>query len=195
MRRIILFMAGVACACVVMLTGATSAQALSLGFKSSGSASSPSTEVWLMDLGTNLKIGAFDITVAYDPLLLAFNSATFGSYLGNPDPAANETITNSGLSISGTTAYAYEISFLDPLPTQPQDAFLLFTMNFDAIGTGTSQLTFTDVLISNDIGGEIIPTELKAGSIDVNPVPEPNTLLLLCAGLGSLMVWRRKFRN
>ena len=56
MRRIILFMVGVVCACVIMLTGATSAQALSLEFKSSDSASSPSAEVWLVDLGADLQM-------------------------------------------------------------------------------------------------------------------------------------------
>ena len=193
MRRIILFMVGVVCACVVMLIGATSAQALSLEFKSSGSASSPSAEVWVMDRGME-EIGGFDITIGYDPLLLSFNNIIFGSYLG--DLTLFEADAGTSLQSGGTTN-AYEVSFLattELLKLQP-DAFLLFTMNFDAIGTGTSQLAFTDALISNDLGDPIIPTDLKNGSIDVNPVPEPNNLLLLCAGLGILMVWQRKFRS
>jgi hypothetical protein len=191
MKTFFLHIIGLVSGCMLLFGGATAAQALSLEFKSVGTLSSPSAEVWLMDRGP-VGIGGFDITVGYDPLLLSFNSVIFDSYLGDPttDAIAIDT-PNSG------TVNAYEVSFLSPsvlLQLQPDD-FVLFTLNFNAIGTGTSPLTFDSVLLSDESGNQIVPTQLRSGSVDANfnSVPEPGTILLLGAGLLGLTALRRKF--
>lgn len=185
MKKTILLMVGLVCGFMMLFGAATSTQAFSLSVQSNGTASSPSADVWLLDRGTT-QIGSYDIFITYDSLILAFNNAVFGNYLGGPQDSS------PGIDLNNMTVEAYEISFLNPLPTQPNN-FILFTLTFDAIGTGTSLLKFDSVILGDANGDEINTFELINGSVDVNPVPEPNTLLLLCAGLGSLFVWRGRF--
>lgn len=188
MRNFLVQTLGCLCGCILLFGGVTDARALSLEFKSTGTLASPSAEIWLMDRGT-VGIGGFDITVGYDPLLLSFNNVIFGSYLGDPTAEALVIATPSIGNVN-----AYEVSFLSPselILIQPDD-FVLFTMDFNAVGTGTSPLTFDSVPLSDQVGGQISPSQLTNGSLAANPVPEPGTILLLGAGLAGLFAWRRK---
>ena len=144
----------------------------------------------------NADLGAFDLNINYDSTILSFNTYSLGDGLG--DIAAGDaddwSFGDDGL---GTINLA-ELSWLLDLSSQP-DTFTLATVSFTGTGTGTSPLSFSNVILSDDLAGELIATT-EGGSISVSsgggaaPVPEPATMFLMVTGLaGMLGFYRKKF--
>jgi len=78
--------------------------------------------------------------------------------------------------------------------------FVLAKLTFDAIGAGTSSLTFSGVTLG-DANGDPLTADLGTGSVTVESavtasIPEPSTMILLALGVW-LMAWnrRRLFRD
>ncbi len=138
----------------------------------------PTFDINISDLGnfSAPSISAYDFDVAFDSSVLAFNSVT-------PGPG---------------TVNVFEISFDFPsdLDTLQPGAFTLFSVNFDAIGVGTSSIDVAVNSLGDSIGNPVI-FDATSGSIAVSSVasvPEPSTVSLLLAGLAFAAVRVRRKR-
>ena len=151
-------------------------------------------------------LSTFDLEIGFDSAILAFESVTFGSYLGGTDPSSFET--SLGFTDYGTgTVNIFEISWLyanqasDPFcpPGYPPylddiqpSSFTLATLTFDTLFLGTSPLNIS-INTLGDVNGYPLAYNLKSGNIKV--VPEPATLILLGSGLAGIGFLRKKKTN
>ena len=150
----------------------------------------------LVDVGftdvTSL-VGSYDLTVDWDPTLLALSNVTFGTYLDGPDNSIQQFTSGSG------TVEVAEVSLGDLSNQTGFGSLPLFTFAFNTLAAGVSPLTFD--LTAN--GGPIIGDELGASYTNFSlvdsslqltspapvPVPEPDTTLLLASGGCLVFMW------
>jgi hypothetical protein len=124
---------------------------------------SVSFNVIVSGLGLPPEVGSFDLTVIYDPGLLAPSGVIFGSSLGDPTLTAL-----TGFNISSPLLEFAEVSLL---PTAELDklqmpSIVLATINFDAIASGTTSLSLVTGVVDDGGGNKIFTT-----------IPEPGTAL------------------
>ena len=132
--------------------------------------------------GGSPSLGAFDFDVLFDDSILSFTTATFGNSLGDPNPAAFEAVTNVDTSVAGAIGLD-ETSLLFDLSFQA-DAFVLATLEFATLATGTSALTYANEVLSDE-NGSVLSNNTSTGSVTVNRavVSAPDTLSLMGAFL------------
>ncbi|MBU1010504.1 MAG: PEP-CTERM sorting domain-containing protein [Bacteroidetes bacterium] len=134
-------------------------------------------------------LGAFDFNVNFDESVLAFDSYSLGSELGDIS-AGNADDWGFGYLGSGVLNLS-ELSWLWDLSSQP-DEFTLATISFLGNGQGTSVLMLSDVILSDDWGYDLQAIS-ESSSINVtSSVPEPATILLLSAGFIGLFSAKRR---
>ena len=145
-------------------------------------------------------IGAFDFIVNFDPAVLAFNDLIFGPAL-NSDPFFCALLGCRGFVAGAGTLEMFETSleFFLGLLQDGTSPVVLGTIFFDAIGVGTSGLSFTGNILGQDPPFNILGDEFGlplavlqpgVGSVTVIQVPEPSSLLLMLTGL-ALIAGRR----
>lgn len=142
-------------------------------------------DVRVSNLGTGNALGAFDLDVSYNPALLSFGTAVFGTSLGNP--ASFEALTNASASTPGIVDFG-EVSLLAPaqLAAGQAGSFLLATLNFNGTASGTNAFALLGTSVLSDAFGRPLTI------VQVTPIPEPETFSLLGLGLAALAVWRRR---
>jgi hypothetical protein len=136
---------------------------------------------------------SFELDIVFDDSVLALAGASFGTGLNGGN--ASKSIQDSGLRPGGTQAFLAEVSLLTDLTPQP-GSFLLGTLLFDVIGTGSLTL---------DLGSNVAPvsplflsppsTSLlvdEVSTLGVQAVPEPGAAALV--GLGLLGLARKARR-
>lgn len=133
---------------------------------------------------------AYNFSISFDASLLQVTSIDTGSFLA----AGGSTTGDTGLvdNTAGTISFAYN-SLIGAIPGVSGNGTLL-TVHLNAIGTGTSPLTFvaadTTFLDSNL---STITVQTVDSSVQVAAaVPEPESYLMLAAGLAGLALWRRR---
>jgi hypothetical protein len=168
----------VAIACV--LAGSVPAGATSVGLSPSlpsfvtGDIVNVAAVISGLPTGSPPSVGAFDLSVAFDPAALFPLDVTFGPYLG--DPLLFEALTDVDLSSPGIVNFA-EVSLLSPAELdalQPGD-FTLATLSFRALRTGRTSLSYLAIRVDDAFGDKIL----------VTAVPEPATLGLVLLGLSA----------
>lgn len=159
-------------------------------------------DIFARSLGTDL-IGGFDIDLEFDTSLLAFNSVSFGTGLGDPD--LFESLVDNCLGgelfcpAGPGRVNLYQVSFLDSGSLgalQPGSDLFLFSIVFDALAAGFSSVSFTRTDISDETGFEVLQVTSTSGATinsspvdEPVPVPAPSVLSLL--GIGLLLLLSR----
>lgn len=151
--------------------------------------SAVSAEVEISGLGgySPPALGAFDINVDFDPNVLNLTGTTFG------DPILGDELNLSGFgSVQITTPGAgtvelFELSLdsISDLDMLQPPRFILGTLDFQAIGLGTSSLDLSVNALSDAIG-DPLAASTYGGVIGTIPsaIPEPKSQLLL----GSVLI-------
>jgi hypothetical protein len=144
-------------------------------------------------------LGAYDITLAFDPTILGFKSFTFGDKTLGDQLDWNGTGTAAGFdgSVAGSLN-VFEVSFAlaADLDTLQASQFSLGTMSFDTLNAGTSSLGIGSYLLGDAVGNVLLADVLGTASITVKrpgtTVPDPfNSAQLLALCLLGLRVWTR----
>ncbi len=150
-------------------------------------------DLHIADLGDGVapSIGAFDVNFHFDPVLISFVDAVFGTGLdvlgfGSLQIATASVGTINLLEISLDTAA--DLNSLQPA------AFVLATLTFDALMRGTSPFD----LALNALGdgdGAAIGAVLAGGFVTIEQgaeIPEPASGWLVIGALGLLAILQRR---
>jgi hypothetical protein len=147
-------------------------------------------------------LGAYDLTISYDPLLVAVDEAlvTFDTHLGGP--LNSLTFTSAGLD----TLELGEVSFLtdpaDLAALQPGTGYALAHISVRALQAGIASFYFlaTPYTVTSDYAGVDVAGVVFQGTsveidspMDIPSVPEPLSGILLLTIVGWLLLakWRR----
>jgi hypothetical protein len=157
-----------------------------------------SIELRVSGLGVNSapSLGAFDLNLAFNPVVVAFTGLTFG------DPVQGDQLSLSGvpaisdfsLSSAGVLdLFSISLDSANLLDTEQADQFVLATLSFQAIAPGSTALTLSINSVS-DSEGNPLSVALQTGSIAVTSVPEPSAIWLFPPAL-ACVAWRRNRRR
>ncbi len=149
-------------------------------------------------------VGAFNVILNFDALILSAAGVTFSSFLDGGLFFSLQSVA-SGLGFVDVA----EISFLEGslsecifcfapfLDDIQPDTFTLATLLFNAIGAGNSALKFGFVDIKDsDLDATELQVTANNGAVEVvaADVPEPNTILLVAIGFVSIVSLKRNRR-
>ena len=147
--------------------------------------------------GVAPSLGTYDVDISFDSGILGFSGAVFGDpILGNQLDLFGLGSFNAFTSGLGTVNL-FELSFDDPsdLNLLQSDNFILATLSFSALSSGTSSLGISvnalgdalgDPLTANVVGARATVNQVNNN----NPIPEPGGLALAMAGLLALVTVR-----
>lgn len=140
------------------------------------------------------RLDAFTVKLSYDPTLLQFVGATFGTELGVPPTTA----LASAVAASGVVTLT-ENSLLPAatlVTTQPA-SFTLGTLTFQGLTPGAGVVSlFTDKftqLVLTDLS--LAPFDPPLPTVTATITPEPGSSLLLAAGLAAFAARARLHRR
>lgn len=138
-------------------------------------------------------LGAFDISVGYDPGVLSFTSYSLGNFLGNI--ALAEALDSSSGNL-GSAVNVAEVSLLSVigLDTLQPGAFTLATLNFNvtnlAVGAVTQLSVLSGHVLADAYGAPLSAT--STGPASVAAISVPGTAFLLIASMFGWLTLKRR---
>jgi hypothetical protein len=148
--------------------------------------------IFISGLPSGLAVGAYDLTVMFDPFLLTYDRFIFSNFFGDPETQAlTAAIPRAGGQLEATL-----ISFLSPaqLDALQGSAFELGEIRLTATSSFRSSLSVSG-LVSDAFGN---PIDLTFQEALVNgPVPESGTMPLCASAFAALaaFILRRRHRT
>lgn len=132
---------------------------------------------------------AFQFDVSYNPSILQLNSIDEGSFL----PSVGPTLFFPG-AIDNTlgTAILTADTLLGAIPGAAGDG-VLATLHFQAVATGLSALTLSNVVLLESDLSDISFTMLPGQVSVVSAVPEPDTIWLIASAMSLCLLMKRRF--
>lgn len=202
-------------AAMTLFVASASAHALFLGFvpTAKGAESGQTVELRLRIAGLASGLGAFDVSIGFDPAIVSFNGfASNFAYrpnqtelecprpvdvMGVPTLCGNAFDFGSvgAISFGADSIRLYEVSFAPAADILDQQAvsFDLAILAFTAGNQpGTSPITITGFELADANGQRLVPDFVVSASIIV---PEPGAGLLVLLGLAGLAAFRRHERS
>lgn len=192
-------------ACLLLLLGASPAQAILLTFTppsqtvAPGSTASVSLSIAGLDGATAL--GGFDLDLSFNPAILSLRGVSFG------DPDLGDQLDLGGFGavicspgydtslscpadLAGGMVHLFELSLdaADALNAFQSDGFILATILFEALSPGQSNLAVIRLVLTDALGDGLI-AGIQSGRITVaapNAIPAPSSLALLAVGMAML---------
>lgn len=143
-------------------------------------------------------VGNFNFDIGFDSAILDFSSAVDGAALGF---SFGLDVVDNGNSV---TLSDFSLELPDDLLALQAPSLTLFTLVFDTVGLGTSDLVFGASSVLGDAAGVTqvfgatgasVTVEQRGGGGGGNDVPEPATLALSAAGLLAGAAVRRRTRR
>ena len=145
-----------------------------------------SIDIWISNLDT-VDLGGFDLGLAFNGLVTSYQDLQFNSDMVEFDflDASNSLDT---ISLSGVS-FAFDLS-------GQLDAFKIATIDFSADMVGISEISFTDILLSDTFGSSLdfdsFIATITVEQLSVG-IAEPNILALgVLALLLGCVSWRRR---
>jgi hypothetical protein len=138
-------------------------------------------------LGDGTALGAYDLAVRWDPLMLEATGIEADTFLGSPSLGEAWVDAAAG---TGEASLAV-LSLLSPAALygiQP-GAFGLAWIDFEAVGVGMAGFEVSSLVLSDAFGGPLIPDEILVGELIV---PEPQPIASSLAGMIALEILRRR---
>lgn len=133
--------------------------------------------------GTAPSLGTFDLDVGFDSSILSFTGATFGNQL---DLFGLGSLQDVIAGVGTVNLFELSLDLADDLDTLQAGSFLLATLSFDALASGSSTLSISVNALGDSLGApleaEVIGRTIRSVG-NVGAVPEPTTLPLLGIGV------------
>jgi hypothetical protein len=145
--------------------------------------------------GLTQSVGGFQFDLGFNNSFLSMGTRTLdpGAKMGVFDPL------NDFSSGPGNFVYLANLSFPDEaaLAASEGASFTLARVSFLGLADGLSALTLSNVVLSDfsitvDLANTTVNGAICVGNCAINPVPEPETIVLVATGLAALGLRRRR---
>ena len=164
-----------------------------LSFSTGPAAQVGSTVTYNIAIDDIADLYSYQFSINYDARYLRALNGTEGAFLGT----AGSTVSGVLGMDTGLIDFVYG-SLIGPIPGATGSG-LLASITFEAIGAGTSALSFADVIFLDSVGDDIAGLTALSGQgvVLADPggpvdVPEPASVQLFGAGLAGAAALRRR---